>query len=56
MNTGRLSESLINTLDSIRVDRHETLYGLETESSEKDARYCLNKAREFLSTVKNTLA
>jgi len=56
VNTGRLSESLINTLDSIRVDRHETLYGLETESSEKDARYCLNKAREFLSTVKNTLA
>jgi len=56
VNTGRLSESLINTLDSIRIDRHETLYGLETESSEKDARYCLNKAREFLSTIKNTLA
>lgn len=56
VNTGRLSESLINTLDSIRIDRHETLYGLETESSEIDARYCLNKAREFLSTVKNTLA
>ena len=54
--TGRLSESLVNTLDSIRVDRHETLYGLETESSEKDARFCLDKAREFLLTVKNTLA
>lgn len=55
VNTGRLSGSLINTLDSIRIDRHETLYGLETESSEKDAEYCLNKANEFLSTVKNTL-
>jgi len=55
VNTGRLSGSLINTLNSIRIDRHETLYGLETESSEKDARYCLNKARGFLLTVKNML-
>lgn len=55
VNTGRLSGSLINTLDSIRIDRNETLYGLETESSEKDARYCLNKAKEFLLTVKNML-
>lgn len=49
--TGRLSGYLINDLDSIRIDRHETLYGLETESSEKDAEYCLNKAKEFLSAV-----
>ena len=55
VNTGQLSGSLINTLNSIRIDRHETLYGLETESSEKDARYCLNKAKEFLLTVKNML-
>lgn len=55
VNTGRLSGSLINTLNSIRIDRHETLYGLKTESSEKDAGYCLNKAKEFLSTVKNML-
>jgi len=55
VNTGRLSGFLINTLDSIRIERHETLYGLETESSEKDAKYCLNKAKEFLSTVKNML-
>lgn len=51
VNTGRLSGALINTLDAIRIDRHETLYGLETESSENDARYCLKKASEFLSTV-----
>lgn len=55
VNTGRLSGFLINTLDSIRIERHETLYGLETESSEKDAKYCLDKAKEFLSTVKNML-
>lgn len=53
--TGRLSGYAINTLDSIRIDRHETLYGLETESSKKEAEYCLNKANEFLSTVKTVL-
>lgn len=52
---GRLSGYLVNNLDSIRIDRHETLYGLETESSEKDAEYCLNKAKEFLSTVETVL-
>lgn len=49
---GRLSGYLVNDLDSIRIDRHETLYGLETEGSKKDAEHCLNRAKEFLSTVK----
>jgi len=53
--TGRLSEALINTLDSMRVDRHETLYGLETKSSARDAKYSLQKAKEFLLTVKAML-
>ena len=53
--TGRMSEALINTLDSARVDRHETLYGLETRSSERGAKHSLQRAREFLSIVKTIL-
>jgi len=55
VNTGRMSEALINALDSARVDRHETLYGLETKSSEREARYSLKRAKEFLSTIKTIL-
>ena len=53
--TGRMSEALVNTLDSARVDRHETLYGLEVRSSEREANYSLRRAREFLSMVKTIL-
>lgn len=53
--TGRMSEALINTLNTARVDRHETLYGLETRSSEREAEHSLQRAREFLSMVKTIL-
>lgn len=53
--TGRMSEALVNTLDSAQVDRHETLYGLEVRSSEREANYSLRRAREFLSMVKTIL-
>jgi len=53
--TGRMSEALINTLNTARVDRHETLYGLETRSSEREAKHSLQRAREFLSMVKAIL-
>jgi uncharacterized protein (UPF0332 family) len=53
--TGRMSEALINTLDSARVDRHEALYGLETRSSEREAKHSLRRAEEFLSMVKTIL-
>lgn len=52
VNTGKLSEAMINTLDRLRIDRHETLYGLETKSSEKEAKHSLTKAKEFFATVK----
>jgi len=52
--TGKLSEAWVNILDTLRIDRHETLYGLETKSSRKEAEYSLEKAKEFLLTV-NTL-
>jgi len=53
--TGRMSEALISTLDSARVDRHETLYGLETRSSEREAEHSLQRANEFLLMVKTIL-
>lgn len=52
---GRLSEALTTSLDHMRVDRYETLYGLDVKSSEKDAEYGLKKAKEFLSTIKAML-
>src|SRR4030042_5800971 len=54
--TGRLSEALTNALENMRIDRHETLYGLETQSSAEDAERCLQKASEFWSTVKMMLS
>jgi len=51
-NSGKLSESLVNALDTLRVDRHETLYGLETRSSRKEAQHSIRKAKEFLDAVR----
>jgi len=50
--TGKLSETAVNILDTLRIDRHETLYGLDTKSSETDAKYSIEKAKEFLATVR----
>ena len=52
---GRLSGALVSTHDSLRIDGHETLYGLETKSSAKEAEYALRKANEFLKAAKETL-
>jgi len=52
---GRLSGALVSTLDSMRIDRHETLYGLETKSGAKEAEYAIRKANEFLKAAKETL-
>jgi len=55
INTGKLSEAIVNTLDSLRIDRHETLYGLEAKSSQEEAKYSLEKAKEFLATTKDVM-
>lgn len=52
VNTGKLSETTVNAIDTLRIDRHETLYGLETKSNEKEAQYSLAKAKEFCAAVK----
>jgi len=55
VNTGKLSEATVNILDTLRIDRHETLYGLEAKTNETEAKYSLEKAREFLATVKKLI-
>jgi uncharacterized protein (UPF0332 family) len=39
----------------MRIDRHETLCGLETKSGAKEAEYAIRKANEFLKAAKETL-
>jgi len=53
---GRLGAALVNALDSLRVDRHETIYGLETKSGVREAAYAVRKAEEFLEGVEQVLA
>lgn len=53
---GRMSEAYLNSLDSARLDRHETLYGLETKASRRNADYRVEKATEFVSMIKAMLS
>jgi len=41
-------------LDSMRIERHETIYGLETKSTYKETEYNMRKAKEFLSSIKKS--
>ena len=33
--TGKLSQTAVNILDTLRIDRHETLYGLDTRAAKQ---------------------
>lgn len=46
---------LINSLDSFRKERHETLYGLDFIETKKDAELSIQDAEQLLSTVKKIL-
>lgn len=48
---GKLSEGLVNTLDRLRVDRHEAIYGLEASVERDQAEYGLEKSGEFARVV-----
>jgi len=52
----RFRAALVNSLDSLRIDRHETIYGLETKSGAKEAEYAVRKAKEFLEGTEQALA
>ena len=46
---------LINSLDSFRKERHETLYGLDFIETRKDAELSIIDAEQLHNTVKNIL-
>ena len=46
---------LINSLDSYRKERHETLYGLEFVETKKDASLIIKDAEQLLEKVKEIL-
>ena len=52
---GRLSEGLVNTLDRLRVDRHEAIYGLEASVEKDQAEYALEKSEEFIRIARGLL-
>ncbi len=49
----KLDQSHIYWLDTYRIERHETLYGLEKiDIKENDARDAIKTARDFLEVIK----
>jgi len=51
--SGKLNQSHIHWLDTYRIERHETLYGLENiEVDEKDAVEALKSATDFLREIR----
>jgi len=46
---------LINSLDSFRKERHETLYGLDFVETKKDAELSIYDAEQLLETVRKIL-
>jgi len=46
---------LINSLDTFRKERHETLYGLDFIETKDDAELGINDSKKFLETVKKIL-
>lgn len=48
---GKLEQRYLSMLDASRMERHETLYGLETEISDEDAEHMLVRAKEFVAKI-----
>ncbi len=49
---GRISEGLVNSLDQMRTDRHEAIYGLETSVGSEQAGRALEQSREFIEAAR----
>lgn len=52
----KISAYLIQSLDTFRKERHETLYGLDFVVSKKDAELSLNDAEAFYQEIKNIIS
>ena len=53
--SNRIPPYLINSLNSFRKERHETLYGLDFIETRKDAELSIEDAEQLLGTVKKIL-
>ena len=53
--SNKIPPYLINSLDSFRKERHETLYGLDFIETKEDAELSIQDAEQLLSTVKKIL-
>ena len=53
--SNKIPPYLINSLDSFRKERHETLYGLDFIETKEDAELSVQDAEQLLSTVKKIL-
>ncbi len=53
--SNKIPPYLINSLDSFRKERHETLYGLDFIETKNDAKLSIEDAGQLLLTVKKIL-
>ena len=47
----KLGRELVQEFNTMRISRHESLYGLEPDFKKGDAEYALKVAKEFLSKI-----
>ncbi|MFQ6135828.1 MAG: HEPN domain-containing protein [Candidatus Hydrothermarchaeales archaeon] len=56
LKAGMLNQSHIHWFDTYRIERHETLYGLErSETPKLEAGQAIKKAKEFIGVVEKIL-
>jgi uncharacterized protein (UPF0332 family) len=53
---GLISEGFVNSLDRMRIDRHEAIYGLETSVTRDQANHAIMQSREFIEAVKRLIS
>jgi uncharacterized protein (UPF0332 family) len=54
--SSKLGQNMINWLDTYRLERHESFYGLEKSTIDRDeAENALKKSKKFLKSVQQIL-
>jgi uncharacterized protein (UPF0332 family) len=53
---GLISEGFVNSLDRMRTDRHEAIYGLETSVTSDQANHAIAQCREFIEAVRKLIS
>jgi uncharacterized protein (UPF0332 family) len=52
---GKIPLHLINSLNSLRIERHDIVYGFDFVASKEDAKVAIENAKEFLAVVEKML-